>query len=298
MTDARVLVLTPDPADVANAGRWPALLDTLRMALERAGLEVGHCPWTELRSALHGTIVLPLLAWGYHRMPKRWLEQVNAWESAGNRVFNEASVLRWNMDKTYLERLRRDGAPVPPSLYVDRISIPELERALHVFDTGSVVAKPLVSATAYQTLKWARGQPLVDGPAGPAFIQPYLESIERLGEISLLFFDGEFSHAVRKRPAPGDFRVQPEWDGVITAAQPAADELRVAGDILHHVTEDLLYARVDLVRDNRGSPVLIELELIEPDLYLEFDPGGGSRFIDAVARRLRRADASNPGGPA
>ena len=114
-------------------------------------------------------------------------------------------------------------------------------------------------------------------------IQPYLPSIEQEGEISLIYLAGTFSHAIPKRPQPGDFRVQPEYDGIITAHEPAADERAAADAILAQVDEPLLYARVDLVRDLGGRPVLMELELVEPDLYLRFDEQAGRRFARAVA---------------
>jgi glutathione synthase/RimK-type ligase-like ATP-grasp enzyme len=116
-------------------------------------------------------------------------------------------------------------------------------------------------------------------------VQPYLPAIEETGEVSLLYFNGRFSHAINKRPQPGDFRVQPEFDGIITAYQPAPEELAAAERILGAVDEDLLYARIDLVRGLSGAPELIELELIEPDLYLGYDPGQGSAFA-AAAREL------------
>lgn len=99
----------------------------------------------------------------------------------------------------------------------------------------------------------------------------------------MIFFDGAFSHAVSKRPQPGDFRVQPEYDGIIAACRPDADEHEAAARILTAVDEPLLYARVDLVRGLDLKPQLIELELIEPDLYLGYDAGAGSRFAAAVA---------------
>ena len=122
----------------------------------------------------------------------------------------------------------------------------------------------------------------------PEIIQPFLPAIETEGERSLIYIGGTFSHAIRKRPQPGDFRVQPEYDGIISAHPPAADELTAAGAILSEVEEELLYARVDLLRDRSDSPVLMELELVEPDLYLEHDPAGGAAFAEAIARAAAR----------
>jgi glutathione synthase/RimK-type ligase-like ATP-grasp enzyme len=161
-----------------------------------------------------------------------------------------------------------------------------MEQAAAAFGTDRLVAKPRVSHSAWQTIRWSPGDGLDEGPTGPAIVQPYLPAIETDGELSLIFFGGAYSHAVRKVPQPGDFRVQPEYDGIITACVPDADEMEAARVILAAVEEDLLYARVDLSRGLDGKPVLIELELIEPDLYLGYDEADGTGFARAVAERL------------
>jgi glutathione synthase/RimK-type ligase-like ATP-grasp enzyme len=119
-------------------------------------------------------------------------------------------------------------------------------------------------------------------------VQPYLPEIERSGETSFIYFGGRFSHAIRKVPQPGDFRVQPEYDGIITRYDPSEEELAAAERILAAVEEELLYARVDLVRGLGGAPELIELELIEPDLYLGYDPQEGCAFAEAVLELIGR----------
>ena len=154
------------------------------------------------------------------------------------------------------------------------------------FGTGRLVAKPRISHSAWHTILWSPGDSLEGAPPGAAIVQPYLPDIETSGELSLIWFAGAYSHAVRKLPQPGDFRVQPEYDGIISFCVPDADEMAAARDILAAVEEDLLYARVDLARGLDGRPVLIELELIEPDLYLGYDPAEGAGFAAAVAQRL------------
>ena len=119
-------------------------------------------------------------------------------------------------------------------------------------------------------------------------VQPYLPEIERSGELSMIYFGGAFSHAIAKRPQPGDFRVQPEFDGIIAFHRPETDEHEAAARILAAVDEPLLYARVDLVRGLDGLPQLIELELIEPDLYLGYERDAGKRFASAALELIRR----------
>jgi glutathione synthase/RimK-type ligase-like ATP-grasp enzyme len=198
-------------------------------------------------------------------------------------------VLRWNADKIYLERLAERGAPVVPTRHYTQLDEGRLEEAARAFGTDRLVAKPRISSSAWQTIRWSPGTTLAGGPEGAAMVQPYLPEIERSGEVSMIFFGGEFSHAIAKRPRPGDFRVQPEFDGIIEAHRPKADEMEAAERVLASVEEPLLYARVDLVRGLDLEPQLIELELIEPDLYLGFDPGAGPRFAAAAAAAAARA---------
>lgn len=279
-------MLTPDPGSEWHGGRWPAVLDGNAAPLRRAGHEVkGRC-WTTADDLAGFDLVMPLTAWGYHFRLDDWARRLEEWAGEGVRLQNPAPVLGWNGDKAYLGRLGARGAAVVPTLFVDRVDEAVLAQAAERFGADRLVAKPRISAGAWQTIRWSPGQPLADGPTGAAMIQPYLESIERTGEVSLLYFGGRFSHAIRKRPQPGDFRVQPEYDGIISAHQPDDDELRACESILAAVDEKLLYARIDLVRAGDGKPMLIELELIEPDLYLGYDSGGGAAFAAAVAELL------------
>jgi glutathione synthase/RimK-type ligase-like ATP-grasp enzyme len=285
---AAICILTPDPADEGFETRWRDVLERNAEPLRAAGLKVEGRSWAGADDLPGFDLVLPLLVWGYPRAHAAWVEAVTRWEGQGVRLHNPASVLRWNADKRYLGRLEEKGAPVVPTLYAERLTLGILEEARARFGTGQLVAKPQVSSTAWQTIRWCPGKSLDGGPEGPAMVQPYLPEIERSGEVSLLFFNGRFSHAISKRPQPGEFRVQPEYDGIIAAHDPAPDELAAAERILAAVEEPLLYARVDLVRGLSGAPELIELELIEPDLYLGYDPGRGATFAEAAKELIAR----------
>ncbi|HEX8578847.1 MAG TPA: hypothetical protein VF655_04545 [Allosphingosinicella sp.] len=287
MTDT-ICILTPDPADEGYRTRWRDVLDRNAAPLRAAGWEVVGRSWADGSDLTQFALVLPLLVWGYPRAYRQWVEAVAAREGQGVRLQNPASVLQWNADKRYLGRLEEGGAPVVPTLYAEQLSIATMDEAAERFGTDRLVAKPQVSSTAWQTIRWSPGQPLDGGPEGAAMVQPYLPAIEQTGEVSLLYFNGRFSHAISKRPQPGDFRVQPEYDGIIAAYDPAADELDAAERILGAVDEDLLYARIDLVRGLSGAPELIEAELIEPDLYLGYDPAQGAAFAAAVRELIAR----------
>ncbi|HEX8642789.1 MAG TPA: hypothetical protein VF702_02620 [Allosphingosinicella sp.] len=281
----RIAILTPSPSDEAFRGRWRDVARRNAEPLLAAGFAVEERAWTEAQDLAAFDLVLPLLAWGYHRDAALWLEAVARWEGEGVRLGNPPSVLCWNADKSYLGRLAERGAPVVPTLYVPGIDDHILAAAAEAFATDRVVAKPLASSTAWRTIRWP-GDAAADGPEGAAMVQPYLPRIESDGEVSLLYFAGRFSHAIRKVPQPGDFRVQPEFDGIIARHEPAADERAAADAILAAVDDALLYARVDLVREVDGAPQLIELELIEPDLYLGYDAARGYAFVEAVRGAL------------
>jgi glutathione synthase/RimK-type ligase-like ATP-grasp enzyme len=279
----RVAILTPDPADRDFHSRWRSVFERTAAPFRAHGLTVETRSWAEAGNLSEFDLILPLLVWGYHRAGPAWHEATTVWENEGLNVRNVPSVLRWNSNKLYLRRLADRGAPVVRTLFVDRIDDAILNTAVDSFESEQLIAKPQISASAWQTIRWSPGRSLEGGPTGSAMLQPFLPSIESEGEISLIYVDGVFSHAIRKRPQPGDFRVQPEYDGVITPHEPAADEIEASERILAEVDEKLLYARVDLVRDLDGAPRLMELELVEPDLYLEHDPDGGAGFVEAVA---------------
>ena len=216
MSDApRVAILTPDPGGILGGLRWPPVLARLAAPLEAAGLPVENRGWTVAGDLTGFDLVLPLLAWGYHREGD-WTGQVARWRDAGVRLQNPPEVLRWNADKSSLARVAEAGAPVVPTLFVDRLDEAALQSAAARFGTEELIAKPRVSASAFQTIRWSPGTPIAGGPDRAAIVQPFLPDIEEGGELSLIFLGGRFSHAIRKRPQPGDFRVQPEFDGIIT----------------------------------------------------------------------------------
>jgi len=280
-------ILTPDPGDLHYHSRWAEVVEANAAPLRAAGFTVEQRVWSDAGDLSGFDLVLPLLAWGYPRAHDQWVRTVRSWAAAGVRLYNPASVLIWNSDKLYLGRLGERGVPVVPTFYADRLTPALLAEAAQRFGSDRLVAKPQISAGAWQTIRWSPGQPLHGGPTGPAMVQPFVEQIQTEGEVSLLYFGGRFSHAIAKRPQPGDFRVQPEYEGIITAHVPCSDELGVAEAVFGAIEEPLLYARIDLVRGARG-PMLIEVELIEPDLYLGFDPAKGAIFATAAKELIAR----------
>jgi glutathione synthase/RimK-type ligase-like ATP-grasp enzyme len=286
-----IAVLTPSPSDPSYAGQWPGVLERLQQALALAGVTAAPTPWPDHvddASALTGyPLVLPLLAWGYHRDHALWMKGCRAWAEAGVRLLNPPSVLGWNSDKSYLGRLAEQGVAIPPTLWIDGPSQADVDAAFDRLGAEEIVVKPRVSGGAWKTLRLRPGEAMADAPGGPAMIQPYLPTIETEGETSLLFFGGPLSHVVNKRPVPGEFRVQVQYGGGYTALPAPPDgALDLAERTLTAIGEDLLYARIDMARGPDGGWLLMEAELIEPDFYLGTAPAGGQRFADAVRSRL------------
>jgi hypothetical protein len=286
-----IAVLTPSLSDPSYASQWPGVLERLQEALTLAGVTTAPTPWpdhVEDPSGLSGyPLVLPLLAWGYHRDHALWLQGCERWAGAGVRLLNPPAVLGWNSDKRYLARLAEQGVAIPTTLWVDAPVQADVDAAFDRLGVDEIVIKPRVSGGAWKTLRLRRGEAMTDAPAGPAMIQPYLPGIETEGETSLLFFGGRLSHVVQKRPVPGDFRVQVQYGGGYTALPaPPEGALDLAERTLAAIGEDLLYARIDMARGSDGGWLLMEAELIEPDFYLGSAPEGGRRFADAVRARL------------
>ncbi|HYC68422.1 transporter [Brevundimonas sp.] len=287
----RIAVLTPDPADPSYDGQWQGVLQRLASALTPAGLAVESSAWTyhvEDASGLSGyPLVLPLIVWGYHRDHPRWMQACTAWAEAGVRMLNPPSVIGWNSDKSYLGRLAEKGVAIPPTIWVEGPTQTDVDAAFDRFGTDTVIVKPRVSGGAWKTLRLSRGERLTGAPEGPAMIQPYLPSIETEGETSLLFFGGQLSHAVNKRPVSGEFRIQVQFGGQYAAVpEPPTGALALAEQALVAIGEDLLYARIDMARGPDGGWLLMEAELIEPDFYLGSAPEGGARFAAAVRNCL------------
>jgi glutathione synthase/RimK-type ligase-like ATP-grasp enzyme len=292
---SRVAILTPDPADAVKWSELPgALFAQMTAPLAGAGLEACPEPWTRVEPEALAAydLVLPLLIWGYHFDIACFRAAVGRWAEAGVRLRNPAPVLMWNCDKRYLGVLAGNGAPTIPTLFVDQLRPADLERAADAFRTETLVVKPQVSGGAWQTLRLAPGEPLAGAPEGPAMIQPFLPAIGDEGELSLFYFDRRFSHAVRKRPGAGDFRVQVQFGGVNEACDPPAEAIAAAEAALAAVEEPLLYARVDLIRGLDGRFALIEIELIEPDLFLAYDRRAPERFAAAVRAAAEAAFAA------
>jgi len=206
-------------------------------------------------------------------------------------LWNPAPVVVWNTHKQYLVDLADRGVPAVPTRVLGAGSRTSLADVLAETGWVDVILKAAVAQTGRYLARVgpdarAAGQRHLDRllPGEDMLVQPFLPGVMAEGETSLVFVEGAFSHAARKRPAPGDFRVHDDFDGTLEAVTPSAAQLDVARQALAAVAEPLLYARVDLIPGPAG-PVVMELELVEPDLYLATAPGAADRLAEAVAAR-------------
>lgn len=224
------------------------------------------------------------------------LEEFLAWAGSVPRLRNAVELLRWNTDKTYLRDLERAGLPVVPTVW-SPVSADQLP------DAAEWVVKPSVSAGSRDTARWsdaaealAHAAELV-GAGRTAMVQPYLAGVDEDGETAMLFIGGRFSHAVRKGPLLGrgeGVRQDRDSRGDLRAVEPAADQREVAEAVVDAIGKlrpevpAPLYARIDLVKDAAGRPVVLELELTEPSLFLPQAPGAARTLVYAVEAELSR----------
>lgn len=244
--------------------------------------------WTKADDFSSFDLVTPLLAWGYPRDCQRWFALLDQLEAGNVPVRNPVSILRWNSDKAYLAELDAAGIPSVPTILCPLLDRVALEDARKTFNVESLVVKPPISGGADGTFRLERDDIVPDSIAGQRMmIQPYLPNIAEEGEYSLFYFAGVFSHSILKRPAKGDFRVQEQYGGREEAVTAPDDALMLAQRALAATaeitrTDTLAYARVDILRDGDGVFRLMELELIEPSLFLRFAPDAGAAFAQAL----------------
>lgn len=230
--------------------------------------------------------------WDYHlRLGEfhTWLDRL---AGAGVPVMNPASLVRWNSDKRYLLDLARRGVATIPTMVVERGRPQDVALVAAAEGWSRVVVKPAVSASGYETYALdapfdteANARIASATSVGDVLVQPFAPEVPRNGEYSFVFIDGVFSHAAIKRARGGEFRVQTEHGGSVDRIETSAALVDQAAHVLSVLPETPLYARVDGIA--RGEAfLLMELELIEPNLFMELEAGAADRVAKAVVRRM------------
>lgn len=281
----RVAVLVPRPDFHED---WGWAYDVEAEALRRGGFEVEARHWTEPGDLSDFDLVTPLVAWGYHADPAAWHALLDRLERESPVTLNPVPLLRWNSDKRYLAELSAKGVATIPTRLVAAMDEAALADARAEFG-GDLIIKPPVSAGADGTHRLGPHDPLpADAKGKEMLVQPFLHAVTGEGEYSLLLFGGEFSHALVKRPKAGDYRVQPYLGGTEEACAPPDGAIELAQAALAAAPAASVYARVDLIRGADGGLKVIELELIEPALWLDLAPDKGASFVAALMERARK----------
>ncbi len=238
------------------------------------------------------TLVVVRSTWDYAERRDAFL----AWCADVPRVLNSVPVITWNTDKAYLRTLAAAGIPIVPTLWIAT----DIGAGPFVLPDGDLVVKPSISSGAQHTSRYGGADRdaarkhverlLTEGR--DVMVQPYVSSVDTDGETGLIYIDGAFSHAIRKGPllrTPGIATDQLWAIEEITPRTPDADERTLAEAVLDALPwprDELLYARVDVVRGGDGAPLLLELELAEPSLFLGLGSGAAARLAEAIARRI------------
>lgn len=264
-------------------------------ALRDLGHEVDVCIWDDPDVTWqHYDAVVIRCPWDYYEKLPQFLTWLDALAAGKVRVINEIDTLRWNLNKSYLFELSQAGLPV---ITTQLVALSDQRSLIQIFDamlSEEIVIKPVESAGAWRTLRinfdnlaeyelrfndWRREQDFL--------VQAFMPEIVDAGEWSLVYFDGQFSHAVVKRAKTGDFRVQSNHGGTVVKADAPKNICAQALKILQFLPRMPCYARVDgVVRD--GAFLLMELELLEPELFLEIEAQAAHRFAMAILDNLHR----------
>jgi glutathione synthase/RimK-type ligase-like ATP-grasp enzyme len=283
------------PIVLATCAKWPELSASdqhLAEALRARGRAVAAAPWNGPPEPFrHAAAVVLRSTWDYHEAPDAYLDWIGGLDPY--RTFNPPDLVRWNVSKAHVLDLARRGAPVPRSRETAADS-EAIAAALDALGLQDGVIKPLVGASGFGVERVTRGMETVAlerarrrKTMDRVLVQEFVEGIDD-GELAGVFFDGVFSHGLRRVPAPGEFRINAQYGGRMEGAPLAADIVDQMAAVLALVPGPALYARVDgLMRGARF--VLMEVEVNEPGLGLHLAPGAADRFADALLRRLEES---------
>ena len=289
MNDPRIAFVTSE--------RLPDLHDDDRLvadALRQRGFAVTAVVWNDpgVDWQQFASVVIRA-AWDYHLDEDRYAAWLRRCEAEEVNLWNPATAILANIDKRYLADLAAAGLEIVPIEYVERGQRQSLGTLLERRNWTRAVVKPAVSASAYGTWRTSSASAALDQPRfdeevmqRSLLVQSFADEIVTTGEWSIVFFDGKYSHAVLKKPAAGDFRVQEELGGHAEPRNPSPAIVEQARRVLSHVAGPLLYARVDGI-ERTGSFVLMELEINEPFLYVGSSSEAADRFADAIIRHAQ-----------
>ena len=234
-------------------------------------------------------LVVVRSTWDYQNRLDEFMSTLQRIDRSGTVLANALNTVEWNISKRYLAELASQGVDIVPTHWGRAGTLPDAAGLFATLGCDELVLKRVVGAGAQDAYRLRNGKTKTIWDEVQEtytdhdwMAQPFLDSVLNEGELSLFFFNGEFSHAVRKVPQAGDYRVQEEYGSTLTRTDPDAD-LRTAADVvMSRISDAPPYARVDLVRGTTGAYQLMELELIEPALYLRMDKSAPEKFARAM----------------
>lgn len=262
-------------------------------ALGARGVEVEPVVWSRPFDAGRFQALVVRSPWDWYKHRTEFRAFVGSLSGLKTPVFNAPELLQRYQDKTYFRHLDTLGLDTVPTTFFTPEQLDDVPAELQRRGWRRAVLKPSFTANAYGAQRFEASEAssvVAQAKAHPVdsewMLQPYVEGIEAGGEWSLVFFGGVFSHAVQKRPKAGDYRVQPDHGGQSVLATPSAETVAAAQRIIGVAVPEALYARVDGV-EHEGRFRLMELEVVEPELFFRLHPEAPARFADALVRRLR-----------
>lgn len=230
--------------------------------------------------------------WDYHLHHEAFTDWIATLESKGIKTLNPVQVIRSNQHKFYLKRLQEKGIAIVPTQFVNQTKDLDLSAVRHV-GWEQMVIKPAISASSFLTETFSKDQlGEIENTYTPIarrrdlLVQQFMPEVRHFGELSLIFFNRTYSHTVLKTATSGEFRVQSEYGGSTVTYRPSNMIIETAKKILSQFDGTLLYARIDGLIQN-GRFVLMEIELIEPDLFFEYDKEAAQRFVNATLDIVR-----------
>ncbi len=260
--------------------------DLLYEPMAALGWQVHPVPWrTDKMNWRQFEAVVIRSTWDYNHAPDLFLQTLEEIKKQGVRLENNLSLVKWNLRKTYLRELQFKGIAIVPTAWESQITPLAIRQSFDRWQIRELVIKPVVGANANDTFRINKQitQTTLDAiyrtfANRQCMIQPFMDNVLLEGEYSLFYFGAEYSHAILKTPKKDDFRVQEEHGGIIASVVPDHHLLNVANQTIQVIQPAPLYARLDFVRLPEGTFALMELELIEPSLYLRMDTNAPERF--------------------
>ena len=298
MTGARaeIALVTEDRFETPTPGWWyvdnileedgllqQALADR-GLASRRVSWSRADAPWSDFAAAVLRT------TWDYYDRVAEFLAWVDH-VSTRTRLLNPAPLVRWNVDKHYLRDLEDRGVHTVPTIFAEQGSTTSLGALLHQHGLDAAVIKPAVSGAARHTYRVDLATAAAHEPiwaerlkAEAMLLQPLQRSVLEHGETTVVVIDGRSTHALRKLAKPGDFRVQDDHGGTVHPHTSTPEEIELAERAMAACDPRPIYGRVDMVLDDDGRAAVMELEVVEPELWLRRQPSAAERLADAIAR--------------